>query len=81
MIAEFFAYPSLVFLAVTLSAKLIERRGDVLYGPYIAGRKTTLACARDRIEAVMASLGPRRDYGRVALKFAAVGLFASSIIG
>jgi hypothetical protein len=38
---ELLVYPVLVFLATTLTAKLIERQGDVLYGPYIQGRKTT----------------------------------------
>jgi hypothetical protein len=39
MTIEIIVFPGLVFLAVTLAAKLIERRNDVLYGPYIAGRQ------------------------------------------
>jgi hypothetical protein len=38
---ELLVYPVLVFLATTLTAKLIGRQSDVLYGPYIQGRKTT----------------------------------------
>ena len=81
MTIEFIAYPVLVFLAVTLAVKLIERRRDVLYGPYIQGRKRMSADMRDRIEAVMAAIGLRRDYGRLALTLAPVSIFASAIIG
>ena len=30
---ELLAYPATAFLAVTLTAKLVERQRDVLYGP------------------------------------------------
>jgi hypothetical protein len=36
---------------------------------------------RDRLEAAMAAIGLRRDFGRFALKFAPVSIFASAIIG
>jgi hypothetical protein len=36
---------------------------------------------RDRLGAVMASIGLRRDYGRMTMKFAAVSIFASAIVG
>jgi hypothetical protein len=81
MTIEILVYPGLVFLAVALTAKLIERRRDVLYGPYIQGRKSARANMRDRLDAVMASIGLRRDYGRMAMKFAAVSIFASAIVG
>jgi hypothetical protein len=81
MTTELIVYPGLIFLAVTMAAKLIERRNDVLYGPYIQGRKGMSAEMRDRFEAVMAATGLRRDFGRIALKFATVSIFASAIIG
>jgi hypothetical protein len=81
MTIELIAYPGLIFLAVTLAAKLIERRNDVLYGPYIQGRKSLSAEMRDRLEAMMAAIGLRRDFGRLAFKFAAVSIFANAIIG
>jgi hypothetical protein len=81
MTIEFFVYPIVAFLAVTSIAKLIERRRDVLYGPYIQGRKTAFADLRDEIDAVTAAIGLRREYGRLAVKFATVSIFASAIIG
>jgi hypothetical protein len=81
MTIEFLVYPILVFLAVTLTAKLIERQSDVLYGPYIQGRKTALSDLRDRLDAFMVAIGVRREYGRLAVKFTAVSIFASAIIG
>jgi len=81
MTIEILIYPGLVFLAVTLIAKLIERRRDVLYGPYIQGRKTVLAELRDQLEAVMSAIGVRREYGRLAVRFAPASIFASAIIG
>jgi hypothetical protein len=81
MTIEFLVYPILVFLAVTLTAKLIERQSDVLYGPYIQGRKTALSDLRDQFDAFMVAIGVRREYGRLAVKFTAVSIFASAIIG
>jgi hypothetical protein len=81
MTIEILIYPALVFLAVTLTAKLIETRRDVLYGPYIQGRKTALASLADQLDAAMTSIGLRREYGRFAMKFATVSIFASAIIG
>ena len=81
MTIEFLVYPILVFLAVTLTAKLIERQSDVLYGPYIQGRKTAISDLRDRLDAFMVAIGVRREYGRLAVKFTAVSIFASAIIG
>jgi hypothetical protein len=81
MTIEFFVHPVLAFLAVTSIAKLIERQRDVLYGPYIQGRKTALADLSDQLDAVMAAIGVRREYSRLAVKFATVSIFASAIIG
>ena len=81
MTIEILIYPGLVFLAVTLTAKLIERQGDVLYGPYIQGRKTAVAETRDQLDAFMGAIGLKREYGRLAMKFATVSIFASAIIG
>jgi hypothetical protein len=80
MTIEFLVYPILVFLAVTLTAKLIERQSDVLYGPYIQGRKTALSDLREQLDGFMVAIGVRREYGRLAVKFAAVSIFASAII-
>jgi len=81
MIIEFLVYPVLVFLAATLTAKLIARQGDVLYGPYIQGRQTPFADLRDQLDIFLTEIGVRREYGRLAVKFATVGIFASAIIG
>jgi hypothetical protein len=81
MTIELIAYPVLAFLAVTLATKLIERRNDVLYGPYIQGRKRMSTDMRDRFGAAMAAIGLRRDFGRLALTLAPVSIFASAIIG
>jgi hypothetical protein len=81
MTIEFFIYPVVVFLAVTLIAKLIERQSDVLYGPYIQGRKTAFADLRDQLNAIMAAIGVRREYSRLAVKCATVSIFASAVIG
>ena len=81
MTIEILICPVLVFLVATMIAKLIERRRDVLYGPYIQGRKTDLARLREQFEAVTTLIGVKRDYGRVAVKFASASIFASAIIG
>ena len=81
MTIELIVYPALVFLAVTLTAKLIERQNDVLYGPYIQGRKTAVADWRDQIDAFIVAIGVKREYSLLAMKFATVSIFASAIIG
>jgi hypothetical protein len=81
MTIEILIYPGLVFLAVTTAAKLIERRQDVLYGPYIQGRRSASARMRDFLKKIMVTTGMRRDYGRLGMKFATASLFASAIIG
>jgi hypothetical protein len=81
MTIEILVYPALAFLAVTMTAKLIERQRDVLYGPYIWGRKTAFDAFREELDAYMAAIGLKREYGRLAVKFAGVSIFASAIIG
>ena len=81
MTIEFLIYPALVFVAATMIAKLIEREHDVLYGPYIQGRKTDLEQLRDQFDALLVAIGVRREYGRLAVKFASASIFASAIIG
>jgi hypothetical protein len=81
MTIEILIYPTSVFLAVTLTAKLIERQNDVLYGPYIQGRKTAVADWRDQLDAFLVAIGAKREYSRLAMKFATVSIFASAIIG
>ena len=80
-ILEIIVYPALIFLAVTMTAKLIERQRDVLYGPYIQGRRTTFDELGDHLNATIEAIGLRREYGRLAVKFATVSVFASAIIG
>ena len=81
MIIEIIVFPGLVFLVVSLAAKLMERRNDVLYGPYIQGRKHAPAGLWDRLENTLASIGLRPGLGRFALKVGTVSYLASAIIG
>jgi hypothetical protein len=81
MTIEILIYPALVFLAVTMIARLVERRRDVLYGPYIEGRKTVVAEVREQLGAVTAAIGGRRQYGRAVVTFAPVSIVASAIVG
>jgi hypothetical protein len=54
---ELIVIPALVFFAVAMTVKLIERRRDVLYGPYIQGRRSRLAEMRHFIKDIMAAPG------------------------
>jgi hypothetical protein len=81
MTIEILVYPTLTFLAVAMTAKLIERQRDVLYGPYIWGRKTAFDAFHEELDAYMVALGLKREYGRFAVKFASLSIFASAIIG
>lgn len=81
MTIEIIIFPGLVFLAATLAAKLFERRNDVLYGPYIQGRKRPFPGLRDQLEEAMASSGLQQSFGRLAFKIGPVSHFASAIIG
>jgi hypothetical protein len=81
MTIEILVYPTLAFLAVGMTAKLIERERDVLYGPYIWGRQTAFDAFSEELDAYMVALGLKREYGRFAVKFASLSIFASAIIG
>jgi hypothetical protein len=81
MTIEIMVFPGLVFLAATLAAKLYERRNDVLYGPYIQGRKRPFADLWDQLEEAAASSGLQQSFGRFAFKVGTVSYFASAIIG
>jgi hypothetical protein len=81
MTIEILVYPTLAFLAVAMTAKLIERQRDVLYGPYIWGRQTAFDAFSEELDAYMVALGLKREYGRFAVKFASLSIFASAIIG
>ena len=85
MTIEILIYPAVAFLAATLVAKLIERQRDVLYGPYIRGRKTAFETAfdafREEFDEYLVDVGLKREYGRFAVRFTSVSLFASAIIG
>jgi hypothetical protein len=78
---ELLACPATVFLAVALTAKLIERQRDVLYGPYIQGRATAFDAFREELDEYLAAVGLKREYGRLTVKFASLSIFASAIIG
>jgi hypothetical protein len=62
-------------------AKLFELRNDVLYGPYIEGRRHSLADIRHALAEILLPTGLRQGAGRLALKLGTVGFFASAIIG
>jgi hypothetical protein len=81
MTIEIIVFPGLVFLAATLAARLCERRSDVLYGPYIQGRKRPFADLRDQLEEAVASSGLPQGFGRFAFKVGTVSYFAAAIIG
>lgn len=81
MTIEIIAIPGLVFLAATMVAKLFELQNDVLYGPYIEGRKHFLADIRHALAEIFLPMGLRQGTGRFALKLGTVGFFASAIIG
>ena len=81
MTIEILIYPALVFIAAATAAKLIERQRDVLYGPYIAGRRLALSGMRGLFGEFVATTGLHHRYSRAAIRFAPVSLFASAIIG
>jgi hypothetical protein len=81
MNVEIVLFAGLIFFAATLAAKLIERRKDVLYGPYIQGRSSPSADLWNRLEAALGSIGLRLSFSRFALKIGTISYFASAIIG
>jgi hypothetical protein len=81
MTIEIIAIPGLAFFAATMVTKLFELQNDVLYGPYIEGRKHSLADIRHVLAEIFLPMGLRQGAGRFALKLGTVGFFASAIIG
>jgi hypothetical protein len=81
MTIEIIAIPGLVFLAATMVANLFELQDDVLYGPYIEGRKHSWADIRDELAEMPLPMGLRQGAGRFALKLGTLGFFASANIG
>jgi hypothetical protein len=76
MTIEIVAIPGLIFLATTIVARLIELQNDVLYGPYIAGRKHSFVRFRYYAAEMLESLDLRQGFGRAALKVGTIGLFS-----
>jgi len=72
---------SVVFVATSLVAKGLERRQDVLYGPYIEGRQTRplLEGAMDLFVQAGNALRPRAT--RLSWRMRNVSSLASAIIG
>jgi hypothetical protein len=81
MTIEIIAIPGLVFLAATMVVKLFELQNDVLYGPFIEGRRHSLADIGHELAESLLPMGLRRGAGRFVLKLGTVGFFASAIIG
>ena len=82
MTIEIIAFLGSGFIATTLSAKVYERRNDVLYGPYIQGRdeQHSFKSLMDQLEEAIESSGLRQSLGRVGWKVRNVSYFASAII-
>ena len=81
MTIEIIVFPGLVFLAATLAARLCERRSDVLYGPYIQGRRRPFANLRDQLEEAVGSSGLPQGFERFTFKVGTVSYFAAAIMG
>ena len=72
---------SVVFIATSLVAKGLERRQDVLYGPYIEGRQARrpLEAMTDPLAQVISGLRP--NAAQLTWKMRNVSCLASAIIG
>ena len=72
---------SVVFVATSLIATRLERRQDVLYGPYIEGRQARrpLDVMSDPITQVISGLRPNAV--KLSWKMRNVSCLASAIIG
>jgi len=82
MTIEFSAFIiSVVFIATSLIARVLERRRDVLYGPYIEGRlpQRPLDAMADPLAKVISSLRP--NAAQLTWKMRNVSFLASAIIG
>ena len=79
MTFEIIIFPGSFFVVVPLIAKLIQRRRDVLYSPYIQHRKDPLAKRRmdfrkpDQLSTEAFPVSPRRLRASVCLACAIVG--------
>jgi hypothetical protein len=82
MTIDIIAFLGFVFTATSLTARAYERRQDVLYGPYIRGRRRPHAfkiAVRLATHAIRAS-GLEQAYARMSWKARDVSCFASAII-
>jgi hypothetical protein len=72
---------SVVFIATSLIATGLERRRDVLYGPYIEGRRArpSLLAVTDPFAQVISGLRP--NGAQLAWKMRNVSCLASAIMG
>jgi hypothetical protein len=72
---------SIVFIATSLIAKALERRQDVLYGPYIEGRQARLPFDGARGLLTQAGGALRPSAAQLTWKMRNVSSLASAIIG
>jgi hypothetical protein len=82
MTIELIAFLGFVFTVTTVIAKAHERRQDVLYGPYIRGRRPRHPLASEmRLAAyVIRTSGLARHVEQIGWKAHHVSCFASAII-
>jgi hypothetical protein len=82
MTIEIFAFLGFVFTATSLIAKAYERRQDVLYGPYIRGRRRPhpLKIARRLVAQAIRTSGLEQAFAHISWKARDVSCFASAII-
>jgi hypothetical protein len=83
MTIEIIAFLGFVFTMTSVIAKAHERRQDVLYGPYIRGRRPRHPLASTihlAAHAIRTSGLPRR-FEQIGWKARHVSCFASAIIG
>jgi hypothetical protein len=82
MTIEIIACLGLVFSAASLIAKAYERRQDVLYGPYIQGRRRLhpFKIARRLCAQAIRTSGLQQAFERINWKARDVSCLASAII-
>ena len=82
MTIETIAFLGFVFIVTSLIAKVYERRQDVLYGPYIRGRRPrhpSQDAVRLAARAIRTS-GLPQHFAQISWKVRHVSSFASAII-
>jgi hypothetical protein len=81
MISEIIAIAGSVFIAASLTAKLHQRRQDVLHGPYIEGRDVghPLRSVMERLAQAILSSELRQHVARLGWRVRDVSYFASVI--